>query len=98
MTILSDQGRRRMLTVGALLGLGLWLEGWIGVLLLAVAADLAVSRRPFSARPICWPGLGVTAAGLLLVDPALAFACGWLVEIAGDPALATTWLSGTDDH
>jgi hypothetical protein len=29
---------------------------------------------------------GVTAAGLLLVDPALAFACGWLLEVAGDPA------------
>jgi hypothetical protein len=98
MTILSSQGRRRLLAVGAFLGLGLWLEGWIGVLLLAVAADLAVSRRPFSARPICWPGLGVTAAGLALVDPALAFACGWLVEVAGDPALATTWLSGTDGH
>jgi hypothetical protein len=35
---------------------------------------------------------------LVLVDPALAFACGWLVEVAGDPALATTWLSGTDDQ
>ena len=88
MMILSGQGRRRLVAVGALLGVGLWLEGWIGVLLLAAAADLAVSRRPFSARPICWPGLGVTAAGLLLVDPALAFACGWLVELAGDPCLA----------
>jgi hypothetical protein len=98
MTILSSQGRRQLVAVGTLLGLGLWLEGWIGVLLLAVAADLAVSRQPFSARPICWPGLGITAAGLVFVDPALAFACGWLVEVAGDPALATTWLSGTDDH
>ena len=42
MTILSGQGRRRLLAVGVLLGLGLWLEGWIGVLLLAAAADLAV--------------------------------------------------------
>ena len=98
MMILSGQGRRRLVAVGALLGVGLWLEGWIGVLLLAAAADLAVSRRPFSARPICWPGLGVTAAGLLLVDPALAFACGWLVELAGDPALAMARLPGTDDQ
>jgi vacuolar-type H+-ATPase subunit I/STV1 len=67
MTILSAQGRRRLVTVGTLLGLGLWLEGWIGVLLLAIAADLAVSRRLFGARPIYWPGLGVTAAGLALV-------------------------------
>jgi hypothetical protein len=86
MTILSSQGHGRLVTVGVLLGLGLWLEGWLGLLLLAAAADLAVSRRPFSVRPIDWPGLGVTAVGLLLVDPALAFACGWLVEIAGDPA------------
>jgi hypothetical protein len=97
MTILTAQGRR-LLTIGALLGLGLWLEGWVGVLLLAVAADLAASRPPFSARPICWPGLGITAAGLLLVDPALAFACGWLVELAGDPVWATNRLPGADDR
>jgi hypothetical protein len=81
MTILTAQGRRLM-TVGALL---------------AIAPDLAVSRRPFSTRPICWPGLGVTAAGLLLVDPALAFACGWLVELAADPTWATIRLPGGDD-
>ena len=96
--ILSGQGRRRMLAVGALLGMGLWLEGWLGLLLLAAAADLAVSRRPFSVRPIDWPGLGITAAGLLLVDPALAFACGWLVEVAGDPAWVRIEPGGTADQ
>ena len=86
---LSGSDRGRLLAISALAGLGLWLEGWIGVLLLAAAADLALSRPLFSARPICWPTLAVTAMGLLLVDPTLAFACGWLVEIACDPALAT---------
>jgi hypothetical protein len=98
MTILSGPGRGRMLKVGVLLGLGLWFEGWIGVLLLAVAADLAVSRRPFGARPLCWPALVATAAGLLLVDAALALACGWLAEIACDPALAAITASGGEDE
>ena len=86
--------RGRMLAVGAFVGLGLWLEGWIGVLILVAAADLALSRPLFSARPICWPALGMTAAGLLLVDPTFAFACGWLVEIACDPVLATVRFPG----
>ena len=98
MMILSGPGRSRILAVGVLAGLGLGLKGWIGVLLLVVAADLAVSRQPFSPRPLCWPALGVTAAGLLLVDPTLAFACGWLVEIACDPALTTIRLPGAEDQ
>jgi hypothetical protein len=98
MTILSGPGRGRMLKVGVLIGLGLWLEGWMGVLLLAMAADLAVSRRPFAARPVRWPALGVTSAGLLLVDPELALACGWLAEIACDPALAAITASGGEDE
>jgi hypothetical protein len=92
--ILAGPGLSRLLAVGALTSLGLWLEGWIGVLLLVAAADLAASRRPFSARPLCWPALGITAVGLLLVDPTLAFVCGWLVEIACDPALTTTRTPG----
>lgn len=95
---LSGSGRGRLLAIGALAGLGLWLEGWIGVLLLAAAADLALSRPLFSARPICWPALAVMAVGLLLVDPTLAFACGWLVEIACDPALATMRFPNAPDR
>jgi hypothetical protein len=98
MMILLGPDRRRILAVGVLAGLGLGLKGWIGVLLLAVAADLAVSRQPFSARPLCWPALGVTAAGLLLVDPTLAFACGWLVEIVCDPALAMIRAPDAEDQ
>lgn len=85
---LSGSGRGRLLAVGALASLGLWLEGWIGVLFLVATADLVLSRPAFSARPICWPALAVTVTGLLLVDPTLAFAGGWFVEIACDPALA----------
>jgi hypothetical protein len=96
MPILSGPDRYRMLKVGLLVGFGLWLEGWIGVLLLALAADLALSRQPFGARPVCWPALGVMATGLLLVDPAFAFAFGWLVEIACDPALDTILSAGSE--
>ena len=78
----------RLLAVGILLGLGLWLHGLVGLLLLLTGTDLAMSRQPFAPRPVCWPALGFAAAGMLLIDPAVAFACGWLVEISCDPALA----------
>jgi hypothetical protein len=80
----------RLLAVGILLGLGLWLQGLVGLLL--TGTDLAMSRQPFAPRPVCWPALGFAAAGMLLIDPAVAFACGWLVEISCDPALAA-WQS-----
>jgi hypothetical protein len=98
MIILSGPGRGRILAVGVLAGLGLGLKGWLGVLLLVIAADLAMSRQPFSARPLCWPALGITATGLLLVDPTLALACGWLVEIACDPALTTIRPPGAEEQ
>ncbi len=86
--IIPGMGSGRLLVAGLLSGFGLYLEGWIGLLLLVAGTDLAMSRRPFAPRPACWPALCVTAAGILLVDPAAAFACGWLVEISCDPALA----------
>ena len=88
----------RLSAVGILVGLGLWLHGLIGLLLLVAGTDLAVSRRPFAPRPTCWPALSVTAAGMLLVDPTLAFVCGWLVEVACDPALATVQPAGAEDQ
>ena len=84
-----------LLAVGVLLGLGLWLHGLVGLvglLLLLAGTYLAMSRQPFAPRPVCWPALGFAAAGMLLVDPAVAFACGWLVELVCDPALAA-WQS-----
>jgi hypothetical protein len=82
----------RLLAVGILLGLGLWLHGLVGLLLLLAGTDLATSRQPFASRPVCWPALGFTAVGMLLVGPAVAFACGWLVELVCDPVLAA-WQS-----
>ena len=84
----------RLLAVGILLGLGLWLHGLVGLLLLLAGTDLAMSRRPFAPRPVCWPALGFTAVGMLLIDPAVAFACGWLVELVCDPVLAA-WQSAS---
>jgi uncharacterized membrane protein len=84
----------RLLAVGILLGLGLWLHGLVGLVLLLAGTDLAMSRQPLAPRPVCWPALGFTAVGMLLVDPAVAFACGWLVELVCDPVL-TTWQSAS---
>ena len=92
--VIAGLSPRGLLVGGVLVGLGLWLHGLIGLLLLAVGADLAVSRRPFTPRPICRPALGFAAAGMLLVDPAVALACGWLVELACDPALVPVPASG----
>jgi hypothetical protein len=86
----------RLLAIGILLGLGLWLHGLIGLLLLLAGTDLAISRQPFAPRPVCWPALGFTAVGMLLIDPAVAFACGWLVELVCDPALAALQGSGVN--
>jgi hypothetical protein len=77
--VLAGPGLGRLSAVGLLVGLGLWLHGLVGLLLLAAGADLAVSRRPFAPRPVCWPALGFAAAGMLLADPAVTLAC--------DPAL-----------
>src|SRR5215213_1031546 len=82
----------RLLAVGILLGLGLWLHGLVGLLLLLAGTDLAMSRQPFAPRPVCWLALSFTTVGMLLVDPAVAFVSGWLVEISCDPALAA-WQS-----
>ena len=83
----AGPGPRGLLAGGILVGLGLWLHGLLGLLLLLAGTDLAMSRRPFAPRPACRPALGFTAAGMLLADPAVAFACGWLVELSCDPAL-----------
>jgi len=82
--ILSGSSSGRMLKAGVLIGFGFYLHG---LLLLVAGIDLALSRQPFAPRPVCWPALGFTALGMLLVDPAVAFASGWLVETSHLPAL-----------
>ena len=86
--VIAGLSLSRLSAIGILLGLGLWLHGLVGLLLLLAGTDLAMSRQPFAPRPVYWPALGFAAAGMLLVDPAVAFACGWLVEFVCDPALA----------
>ena len=86
--ILSGSSGGRMLKAGVLMGFGFYLHGLPGLLLLVAGIDLALSRQPFAPRPVCWSALGYTALGMPLVDPAVAFACGWLVETSHLPALS----------
>jgi len=57
----------------------------VGALLLIAGADLAISKRLFDARLDCWPAIGVTAALTVLVNPAVALACGWAIETGRGP-------------
>jgi hypothetical protein len=93
-SMIAGRSLGRLSIIAMLVGLGLWLHGWIGLLLLVAGTDLAMSRRPLAPRPICWPALAFAAGGMLLVDPAVALACGWLVELACDPALPALPASG----
>ena len=53
----------------------------IGALLLFSAADLALSRRLFDARPSPWPVSGITAAITAWVDPFWGLLAGALAEL-----------------
>lgn len=59
----------------------------VGALLVIAGADLAVSRRLFDARPVCWPAIGITAGLVLLANPAVALAVGWAIEALRRPLL-----------
>jgi hypothetical protein len=85
--ILSGSSSGRMLKAGVLIGFGFYLHGLL-VCSSVAGIDLALSRQPFAPRPVCWSALGFTALGMLLVDPAVAFASGWLVETSHLPALS----------
>jgi MFS superfamily sulfate permease-like transporter len=54
--------------------------GAVGALLIMAGTDLAISRRLFDARPSCWPVIGVTAFGTLVLNPALGLVLGWISE------------------
>jgi MFS superfamily sulfate permease-like transporter len=53
----------------------------VGTLLLFSAADLALSRRLFDARPSCWPVIGITAAATAWLDPFWGLLAGTLAEL-----------------
>ncbi|MBV9378139.1 MAG: putative sulfate/molybdate transporter [Alphaproteobacteria bacterium] len=55
--------------------------GAVGALLIMAGTDLAVSRRLFDARPSCWPVIGGTALGTLILNPALGLVLGWVSEL-----------------
>ena len=69
--------------VGALLAL--IPSAAVGALLVIAGADLALSRRLFDARPVCWPAIGITAGLVLLANPAAALAAGWAIEALRRP-------------
>jgi hypothetical protein len=60
----------------------------VGALLLFSAADLALSKRLFDARPSCWPVIGVTAAVTAWADPFWGLLAGCLAELARGRILA----------
>jgi MFS superfamily sulfate permease-like transporter len=60
----------------------------VGALLLFSAADLALSRRLFDARPSCWPVIAITAAGTAWADPFWGLLAGGLAEWARGQILA----------
>jgi predicted benzoate:H+ symporter BenE len=80
-----------------LLALGLWFAdeaaalltliptAAVGALLVVSGGDLALSRRLFDARPVCWPVIGATAALTIAVNPAAGLVCGWLLEVVRRP-------------
>jgi MFS superfamily sulfate permease-like transporter len=53
----------------------------VGALLLFSAADLALSKRLFDARPSCWPVIGITAALTAWADPFWGLLAGCLAEL-----------------
>ena len=55
--------------------------GAVGALLIMAGIDLAISRRLFDARPLCWPVIGVAAFGTLVLNPALGLVLGWISEL-----------------
>jgi predicted benzoate:H+ symporter BenE len=52
----------------------------VGALLLLSAADLALSRRLFDARPSCWPVIAVAGAATVWADPFWGLLAGCLAE------------------
>jgi predicted benzoate:H+ symporter BenE len=60
----------------------------VGALLLFSAADLALSRRLFDARPSCWPVIALAGAATVWADPFWGLLAGCLAEAARGRILA----------
>jgi hypothetical protein len=58
----------------------------VGALLLFSAADLALSKRLFDARPSCWPVIGTAAAFTVWAHPVWGLLGGCLADPDSGPA------------
>ena len=61
----------------------------LGALLLVAAAELALTRRLWTARPSCWPVIAVTALVTVWVNPFFGFLAGVASE-----TIRAAWLRG----
>lgn len=61
----------------------------VGALLLMAAAQLALTRRMFDARPSCWPVIATTALVTLWIDPFWGLLAGCLAELVRVALLRT---------
>ena len=52
----------------------------LGALLFVAAAELALSRRLWTARPSCWPVIAITALVTVWIDPFFGLLAGMAVE------------------
>jgi len=59
----------------------------LGVLLIAAAWQLAISKRLFDARPSCWPVIAATAIGTVWAGPLAGLIAGTLAELVRLAAL-----------
>ena len=62
--------------------------GAVGALLILAGTDLAVSRRLFDGKPLCWWVIGVTAVITATVNPALGLILGWMTDFIGHRSCA----------
>lgn len=53
----------------------------LGALLLVAAVELASSKRLWTARPSCWPVIGVTALVTVWADPVFGLLAGMIAEV-----------------
>ncbi|WP_417543124.1 putative sulfate/molybdate transporter [Marinobacter sp.] len=63
----------------------------LGALLFVAAAELALSRRPWTAKPSCWPVITITAVVTVWADPFF----GLLAGVASETVRAA-WLRGRE--
>ena len=61
----------------------------LGALLMVAAVELGLTRRLWTAKPSCWPVIGITALITFWADPFFGFLAGVAAE-----TFRTAWLRG----